>query len=160
MENIFSFLSRWDSSHMSARFLLKPFAFLFGHSVFIVSPQKTLISLWEAQAVLGKCITTTVYPGHASVFFYSFPPVMSMLQCPEVLLHCSSSISHLLDVVLFSLSCSQGLKSRAVLLMLSSTADLGLALGCKCGNTRTCVGALLIKLIPIAQPIETIVQNL
>lgn len=75
--------------------------------------------------------------------FILFLPVNTNAAESWSFFRCSSSTSHPWDVVGLSLSCSQGLRSGAVLLMLGSPADKWLASGCKCCDALICECALL-----------------
>lgn len=75
MENIFNFLSSCDTFHMSARFLLKPLAFLSGLSVLFVFPQKNPYILVGSRGRTGGSVlvrqeAAAFCPGHAYLLSY------------------------------------------------------------------------------------------
>lgn len=110
-------------------------------------PPRT-ISSSEAQTLLGYVYwwggkASVFYPVHAILFFHLVSSCNTNAAESWSFFRCSSSTSHPWDVVGLSLSCSQGLRSGAVLLMLGSPADKGLASGCKCCDALICECALL-----------------
>lgn len=108
-------------------------------------PPRTISS---SEALLGYVYwwggkASVFYPVHAILFFHLVSSCNTNAAESRSFFHCSSSTSHPCDVVGLSLSCSQGLRSGAVLLMLGSPADKGLASGCKCCDALICECALL-----------------